>query len=129
MGRKQTFGEFLRAQRLKAGFGLRTFAEAAELQPSNLSNIEHGRIPPPQNRKTLARLADLLNFPAGAPERERLFDLAAEGKGRPPADVAAFAAQTPGIPVLLRTIENKRLTREELARVAAYVNRLRPPKA
>ena len=129
MGRKMTFGEFLHAQRLKAGFGLRTFAEAADLQPSNLSSIEHGRVPPPQNRRTLARLADLLNLANGSPERERLFDLAVEGKDRPPADVAAFAAQTPGVPALLRTIENKRLTRDELARVAEYVNRMRRPKA
>lgn len=125
MGRKQTFGEFLRAQRLKAGFGLRTFAEAAGLQPSNLSSIEHGRIPPPQNRKTLARLADLLNLPEGSPERERLFDLAAEGKGRAPADVAAFAARTPGVPALLRTIENRRLSRKEIQRLTDSVNRLR----
>jgi hypothetical protein len=36
--------------------------------------------------------------------------------------VAAFAAQTPGVPVLLRTIANKRFTRQDLERLTEYVN-------
>jgi transcriptional regulator with XRE-family HTH domain len=125
MGRKPTFGEFLRAERLKAGLGLRAFAEAAGLQPSNLSNIEHGRIPPPQDRKTLDRLADVLGFEEGPDKRARLFDLAVKGKERPPADVAAFAAKTPGVPALLRTLENRRLGKEELERLTEYIRTLR----
>ncbi len=123
MAGKETFGEFLRAQRLRAGFGLRAFAEAAGLQPSNLSNMEHGRIPPPQDRATLEGLAELLGLTGD--ERARLFDLAVEGRDRLPADVAAFAAGTPGIPVLLRTIENRGLKRAELEKLTEYVNRLR----
>ncbi len=119
----EKFGEFLRAQRLRAGFGLRAFAEAAGMQPSNLSNMEHGRIPPPQDRTTLEGLAELLGL--ADDERARLFDLAVAGRDRLPADVAAFAAQTPGIPVLLRTIENRGLKRAELEKLTEYVNRLR----
>ncbi len=124
MARRQTFGEFLRTCRLKAGLGLRTFAEAAELKPSNLCAVEYGRQPPPRNAEALNRIADALGLPRDSRERRRLFDLA--GKHRPgalPPDVAAFAGRTPGIPVLLRTIENKRLTRQELERLTAYVNR------
>jgi transcriptional regulator with XRE-family HTH domain len=121
----ETFGEFLRSRRLSAGFGLRAFAEAAGLQASNLSNMEHGRIAPPQERAKLAELADLLNLGKSTPDRARLFDLAAAGQGRLPADVAAFAAKTPGIPVLLRTIENRGLSRAELERLTEYVNRRR----
>ncbi len=124
MRRKLTFGEYLRACRLKAGFGLRTFAEAAELKPSNLCAIEYGRQPPPQNAQTLSRIADALGLPQGSRERQRLFDLAAKHRpGGLPPDVAAFAGRTPGIPVLLRTIENKRLTRQDLERLTEYVNR------
>lgn len=125
MAGKETFGEFLRAQRLRAGFGLRAFAEAAGLQPSNLSNMEHGRIPPPQDKETLDELANLLGLRKGSPERAKLFDLAVAGKERLPADVTSFAARTPGIPVLLRTIENRGLTKEELERLSKYVNRQR----
>jgi transcriptional regulator with XRE-family HTH domain len=118
-----TFGPFLRARRLQAGFGLRAFAEAAGLQPSNLSNLEHGRIAPPQDRAILEVLAELLGLEGD--DRARLFDLAVAGRERLPADVAAFAARTPGIPVLLRTIENRGLNRTELEKVTQYVNRLR----
>ena len=119
----ETFGEFLRAQRLRAGFGLRAFAEAAGLQPSNLSNLEHGRIVPPQDKTMLEGLAELLGL--SDDDRARLFDLAVAGRERLPADVAAFAARTPGIPVLLRTIENRGLKRAELEKLTDYVNRLR----
>lgn len=123
MGRKQTFGEYLRACRLKAGLGLRSFAEAAELKPSNLSAIEYGRQPPPQNAATLTRLADALGLPPSSRDRQRLFDLAVAHKpGVLPPDVAAFAGQTPGVPVLLRTMANKRLTRRDLERLTDYVD-------
>ncbi|MBI4840484.1 MAG: helix-turn-helix domain-containing protein [candidate division NC10 bacterium] len=119
-----TFGEYLRACRLKAGFGLRTFAEAAELKPSNLCAIEYGRQPPPQREAVLARIADALGLPQASRERRRLFDLAAKHiPGTLPPDVATFAGRTPGIPVLLRTIENKRLTHQDLERLTEYVNR------
>lgn len=124
MGRRMTFGEYLRACRLKAGFGLRTFAEAAELKPSNLCAIEYGRQPPPQREAVLARIADALGLPQASRERRRLFDLAAKHRpGTLPPDVATFAGRTPGIPVLLRTIENKRLTHQDLERLTEYVNR------
>src|SRR3990172_9292724 len=117
------FGEFLRESRLKAGFGLRAFAEVVEMQPSNLSNIEHGRIYPPQNSKILTRIADSLGFPKGSQERQRLFDLAvSHKKSALPSDVASFAAKTPGIPVLLRTIQNKSLGKEDIEKLTDFIN-------
>jgi len=131
MGRRQSFGEYLRACRLKAGLGLRTFAEAAAMKPSNLCAIEYGRQPPPRSAEALNRIADALGLPRGSRDRQRLCDLAAKHRpGALPPDVAAFAGRTPGIPVLLRTIENKRLTRQDLERLTEYVNRRlgKPPR-
>jgi hypothetical protein len=60
------------------------------MQPSNLSNVEHGRISPPQDLGTLTRLAEVLGFQEGSKERERLFDLAvSHKKSALPPDVAA----------------------------------------
>ena len=123
MAKRQTFGEYLRACRLKAGMGLRTFAEASGMKPSNVSAIEYGRQAPPQSEAVLRRLADALGLPAASEERRRLADLAVKHKpGILPPDVAAFAGRTAGIPVLLRTIENKRLTKADLKRLAEYVD-------
>ncbi|MEI8189410.1 MAG: helix-turn-helix transcriptional regulator [candidate division NC10 bacterium] len=123
MAKRQTFGEYLRACRLKAGMGLRTFAEASGMKPSNVSAIEYGRQAPPQSEAVLRRLADALGLPAASEERRRLADLAVKHKpGTLPPDVAAFAGRTAGIPVLLRTIENKRLTKADLKRLAEYVD-------
>jgi len=123
VGKKQTFGEYLRACRLKAGFGLRTFAEAAGMKPSNLCAIEYGRLAPPQGADALNQIADALGLPPGSRERQRLFDLAVTHKpGVLPPDVAAFAGQTRGIPVLLRTISNKRLKPRDIERLTKYVD-------
>ena len=123
MGKRQTFGEYLRACRLKAGMGLRTFAEAAGMKPSNVSAIEYGRQAPPQSDAGLRRMADALGLPLASEERRRLADLAVKHKpGALPPDVAAFAGRTPGIPVLLRTIENKRLSKADLKRLTEYVD-------
>ncbi len=123
MGKRQTFGEHLRACRLKAGLGLRTFAEAAGMKPSNVSAIEYGRQAPPQTEAVLRRMADALGLPPSSEERRRLADLAVKHKpGALPPDVSAFAGRTPGIPVLLRTIENKRLTKADLKRLTEYVD-------
>jgi transcriptional regulator with XRE-family HTH domain len=109
---------------MKAGLGLRTFAEAAGMKPSNLCAVEYGRQAPPQKSETLARIADALGLPRDSPERRRLFDLAAKHRpGTLPPDVAAFAGGTPGIPVLLRTIQNKRLSRKDLEQLTEYVNK------
>ncbi len=123
MGRRETFGEYLRACRLKAGYGLRVFAEVIEMQPSNLSNVEHGRIPPPQDLGTLSRIAETLGFLEESKERERLFDLAVAHKKRAlPPDVASFAARTPGIPVILRTLQNRKLTKQDIERLTQFIN-------
>jgi transcriptional regulator with XRE-family HTH domain len=123
MGKRQTFGEYLRACRLKAGMGLRTFAEAAGMKPSNVSAIEYGRPAPPQSEAVLRRMADALGLPLASEERRRLAYLAVKHKvGALPPDVAAFAGRTPGIPVLLRTIENKRLSKADLKRLTEYVD-------
>ena len=60
----------------------------------------------------------------GSKDRDRLYDLAvAHKKGALPADVATFAAQTPGIPVILRTVKNRKLTDQQIAELAEYINR------
>ena len=122
-GGKVRFGTFLRELRLGAGFGLRRFAVEAGFQPSNLSNIERGKLRPPKDPQFLEQVADVLQLAEGNPERQRLFDLAAEAQNAPlPADVAEYARKHKAIPVLLRTAKAKKLTDKQFRELATYID-------
>jgi transcriptional regulator with XRE-family HTH domain len=118
----QTFGELLKEIRVKeADIGLRTFANLIDMKPSNLSNIERNRIPPPANRQAIVRICDALGLAKNDPRREKLFDLAAEAENRIPADVADVVKNQPGVPVLVRTVANKQLSEEKLRELVQYI--------
>jgi death-on-curing family protein len=87
---RETFGGMLKKLRVEeTDIGLRAFANMIDMKPSNLSNIERGRIPPPASKEIVDRICDALGLSSHDPRREKLFDLAAEAKNRIPADVAA----------------------------------------
>ena len=121
---KETFGSFLRKKRLEAGYGLRAFAMAIEMQPSNLSNIERGKIPPPQDRERLEHIARALDIEENSDDWARLFDLAvAHKEGAVPADIAEYTAKTEGVPVLLRTVKNRQLSKDEFKQLTDYIQK------
>src|SRR2546423_553903 len=109
------FGELLKEFRLRAGFGLRRFAEIIDMRPTNLSAIEHGRRNPPGDAGRLREIAEALGLVEGSADWSRFFD-AARGEEVLPADVRHLANR-PLIPALLRTIDNRQLGDEEIARL------------
>lgn len=120
----QTFGGLLKKIRVEeADIGLRAFADLIDMKPSNLSNIERNRIPPPANREAIVRICDALGLAKNDQRREDLFDLAAEAKNRIPADVADAVKNQPGVPVLVRTVANKQLSEKKLRELAEYIKR------
>lgn len=126
MGRRYnlTFGQMLKKLRLEeANIGLRAFADLINMKPSNLSNIERDRVPPPANRKAIDCICDALGLAKADPRRENLFDLAAKAKNRIPADVADAVKKQPGIPVLVRTVANKQLSEKKLRELAEYIKK------
>jgi len=122
--KNEMFGGLLKRIRVEeAGIGLRAFADLINMKPSNLSNIERDRIPPPANRKTIVQICDALGLAKNDPRREKLFDLAANAKNRIPADVADVVKNQPGVPVLVRTVANKQLSEKKLRELAEYVKK------
>jgi len=123
-GDKKTFGKMLKKLRLEqARIGLRAFADLINMKPSNLSNLERDRIPPPAHKKAIDNISDALGLACDDPRRHELFDLAARAKSRVPADVAEAVKKQPGIPVLVRTVANKQLGERKLRELAEYVKK------
>ena len=121
---KQSFGVLLKKIRVEeSGIELRAFADLINMKPSNLSNIERGRIPPPAGRKAIDAMCDALGLASDDPRREELFDLAAKTKNRIPADVADAVRARPGIPVLVRTLANKQLSEKKIRELAEYIKK------
>mgnify|MGYP001601463524 FL=1 len=114
------FGETLKRLRLKASVGLRRFAEMIDMPPSNLSALEHGRRPPPAEPGRLREIAEALGLVEDSDDWNEFFDTARR-EGELPADVRHVAGREL-VPALLRTIDNRQLTDEEIARLIDDIN-------
>lgn len=109
-----TFGEFLKGKRLEKGLGLREFCELAEMDASNWSKIERGRLAPPSKRDVLERVAKVVGFKKGSDDWLELFNLASVAQGRIPESVYEDEEIVSKLPVFFRTISGKQHTQKEL---------------
>ena len=120
-----SFGTYLKELRLAKGYGLREFARIIDMQPSNLSNLERGKLSPPRRKEALEILADALELGETDPQRQKLFDLAiADTPDRIPADLVDYATEVRVLPLLLRTVAHKRLSETQLRKLAEEINAL-----
>lgn len=120
-----TFCAYLKQLRLERGYGLREFARIIDMHPSNLSNLERGKLPPLRHKESLEVISDALGLSNEDPRRKRLFDLAvADTPDRLPADLVNYAAEVKVIPLLLRTIADKGLSEEQIRHLAQDINAL-----
>lgn len=120
--KKETFGTMLKKIRLEdARIGLRAFADLIGWQASNLSNLERGRVKAPADHKKILEICDALGLAPQDPRRTQLIDLAAKDRDAVPGDVAEAIRQQPGMPVLVRTVTNRRLDDKKLKELAEYI--------
>ena len=115
------FGELLRKRRKELRLGLREFALKAGLDPGNLSKIERGRLGAPQSDEVLGRICRALEYDPRSDESQALMDLAAAETGRIPPDILDDQEVMVRMPLLLRTVQNKRLSPEELDRLVELI--------
>lgn len=117
--KKENFGEFLRRLRLERRIGLKAFAKAIGILPSNLCHIESGAHNVPRGEELLQRISRVLRLKEGSTEYEQLFNLAAK-PGELPVDVKEYFCEKNlmgELPVMARTIKNKKLTRKDIERL------------
>ena len=108
------FGEFFKAKRQALGLTLREFCLKHELDPGNLSRLERGLLPPPQDRKRLEEYAKCRELRQGSDDWYTFFDLAAAAKGRLPAELLEDEQLVAKLPLVFRTLRGKRLTSKQL---------------
>lgn len=116
-----SFGAWLKDQRARRKLTLRAFAQKVEIDPGNLSRYERGGIAPPQDEGVLKRIGTALALRPGSREWKEMVDLAAIGAGRIPPDIADDPKLLGALPILFRTVKGKKLSREDLIRLARRI--------
>lgn len=116
------FGPYLKELRAARRITLREFCKKATADPGNISKIERGVWPPPQDHEILERYASALELKEGTDEWYRFFDNAAADKGILPQDLMADEEVVKMLPVFFRTLRGEKPTPEEMK---ALVEKLR----
>ncbi len=115
------FKALLKAYRIRAGYGLRQFAEMIGDAPSNYAGVESGDRNPWRSAEKLRKVADGLHLAEGSSDWDAFF-MAARGNRELPPDMSEVLQQ-PMVPVLLRTVNELRLTDDELRKLVASIRR------
>lgn len=117
MDTASSFGEYMKQLRADSRQGLRKFCSLHGFDPGNVSRIERGVFPPPQDEEKLAHYAKSLQLRPNSEEWNHFFDLAALENGRLPPDIAADKELVRKLPLLCRTIQNRPITPQGLQRL------------
>lgn len=113
------FGEFIRLKRMELEISLRKLAGLTGIDVAYLSRVEGGGNPP-QKTEILEKLVDALQLEDK--DAQKLKDLAAIQNKDIPEDIEINPENYESIPVLLRTISNKKLTPEQIMELARRIN-------
>jgi len=112
------FGEHLRELLIEHDMSLRELARRTEIDPSNLSKIERGVTYPPRKPATLEKMAAA--FGLEGESKEQFFDLARQVNEMIPEGLESVK-RNKAIPMLLRSIENRKLSYEQTRKLAKLV--------
>ena len=114
------FGEYLKSLRMEKELSLRDLAKKSDMDFANLSRIERDLASPPQRLEVLDKLVDALEL--SSEQKQRLLDLSAVENGVYPFDVKEDLGKHPNLPILLRTISNKKLSADQILELTDRIN-------
>jgi transcriptional regulator with XRE-family HTH domain len=118
-----TFASFFQEKRIATGLTLRQFCLKHGLDPGNLSRLERGILPPPDNREKLEQYAKLLGLSPGSSDWYEFFDLAAAERGKFPEDLMQDQELVKKLPVLFRTIRGNQVTENTLHNLVEVIRK------
>jgi transcriptional regulator with XRE-family HTH domain len=122
------FGEYFKRRRLAIGKTLRQFCLENGLDAGNVSKIERGLLPPPQSREKLEKYALYLGIKEGDEEWLEFFDIARTDLGRIPEEILTNKDIAVHLPLVFRTLMGKKLTGEQLEKLAHELEKLNDVK-
>jgi transcriptional regulator with XRE-family HTH domain len=102
MSSSENFGAVFRGRRKALGLSQSEFCRRNGFDKGNISRLERGLVPPPQDPQLLESYAKALKLETGTGEWERFFDLAAAATGRVPVDLLEDQRTMRELPKLLR---------------------------
>lgn len=114
------FGEYLKTLRTEKDLSLRNLAKNTEYDVGYLSRIERSIMLPPLNNDFIEKISQYLSLTDN--EERMLSDLAVSEKGKYPDDIKDELIEITALPILLRTINNKKLSDEQVRELAERIN-------
>lgn len=120
---QKKFGEMLYNLRIEKGITLREMCRKVAYDPSNWSKMERGKLPPPNNRKTLELWAKTLGLKKESKEFVEFIYLASTSQGIIPAEILSEKELVAILPAFFRTLKNKHLTKEDLNKIIQLISK------
>jgi len=120
---KSTFGPYLKSIRSQKRVTLRDFCKKAAADPGNISRIERGVWPPPQDQDILERYARALALKEATDEWYRFFDYAAVDRGIVPQDIMSDQEVVKMLPVFFRTMRGQKPTEKEMRELVEKIRK------
>lgn len=117
------FGPLMKEIRAQKRITLREFCKRANADPGNISRLERGIWPPPQDQDILIRYAKALDIKEASDDWYRFFDSAAADRGILPRDIMSEEEVVKALPVLFRTLRRTKPTEEDLNRLMDKMRR------
>lgn len=117
------FGELLKTLRIRKGITLREFCQLNGFDAANLSRLERGHYPPPQNREKLEAYALALGLVPGTDGWIEFFDVAAAERGELPRDLMSDEELVEKLPILFRTLRAKQVEGKNLDELIDKIRR------
>ena len=110
------FGQEFRRRRLEADMSLRKFCQANDLDSAYVSRIERGRVKPPTG-ETLDRYLRAIGLEPGTADWQELHRLASACAAEVPAELMSDEEIVKKLPVVFRTLANRKPTQEDIDRL------------
>lgn len=117
------FGKLHKELREKNSLSLRKYCSLSGQDPGNISRIERGVLPPPQNEATLKKMAAAFGLKEGTSDWRDFFDTAAINAGRLPKAIMEDEELLKSLPVLLRSITGRKISDDKLNELVEIIRR------